>query len=83
MEPISLFSCTETEYVEKIFLLLGKGKNHAKGLYADGFKKGKMGLIRLVRRKFRSRNTKKLEDKKKGRRYYCSWAFFWKTSGVN
>ncbi len=37
---ISFFSYTQTQYVEKIFSLLGKGKRHAKGLYAEKYQKG-------------------------------------------
>ncbi len=37
---IPLLSCTQTEYVDKVLLLLKKGSSHAKGLYADGFKRG-------------------------------------------
>jgi 23S rRNA (adenine2503-C2)-methyltransferase len=37
---IPFFSCTQSEYVEKVLSLLKKGKSHAMGLYADGFKRG-------------------------------------------
>lgn len=40
MELISLLSCTQSEYVEKIGLFFGKGKKHAEKLYSEGFKKG-------------------------------------------
>lgn len=40
MEPISFLSCTQLEYVEKVGSLFGKGKRHAKRLYAEGCKKG-------------------------------------------
>ncbi len=37
---ISFFSCTQSEYVEKVLYLLKKGERHAGGLYSDGFKRG-------------------------------------------
>lgn len=40
MTPISLFSCTQDEYVQKVLKLFGKGAVHAKGIYSDALKKG-------------------------------------------
>jgi 23S rRNA (adenine2503-C2)-methyltransferase len=40
MELISFLSCTQSEYVEKVDLFLGKGKRHAERLYSEGFRKG-------------------------------------------
>ena len=39
---ISIFSCTQKSFVQKVYERLGKGKRHAALLYRQWFKEGKM-----------------------------------------